>query len=62
MAIKRVWIEDGCIACGNCESVCPEVFYVTEHSNVKEGVNFNTYEEKIKEAASECPVEVIKYE
>ena len=62
MAIKRVWHEEGCIACGLCESTCPEVFYVTDKSNVKEGVDFNDYEEQIKEAAENCPAEVIKYE
>ena len=62
MAIKKVWIEEGCISCGNCEAVCPEVFYLTDYSNVKEGVDFNAYEAGIKEAAGECPAEVIKYE
>ena len=32
MAIKSVWIEEGCIVCNACESTCPEVFYVTEES------------------------------
>ena len=62
MAISRVWIEDGCIACGNCESVCPEVFTVSDHSEVREGVVFADFEAGIKEAAEECPVEVIKFE
>lgn len=62
MAIKKVWIEEGCIACGACEGTCPEVFYVTDHSNVHENVDFNLYESEIKEAAENCPVEVIKYE
>ena len=25
MAIKRVWIEEDCIACGTCEGICPEL-------------------------------------
>ncbi|RHJ93673.1 ferredoxin [Parabacteroides bouchesdurhonensis] len=62
MSISKVWIEDGCIACGNCEAVCPEVFFLTDHSNVKEGVDFGDFEAGIKQAAEECPVEVIKYE
>lgn len=62
MAIKRVWIEEDCIACGSCEGICPEVFYVTDHSNVKEGINFNDFEAGIQEAAAACPVEVIKFE
>lgn len=62
MAIKRVWIEEDCISCGSCEGICPEVFYVTDHSNVKDGVNLNDFEAGIKEAAEACPVEVIKFE
>ena len=51
MAIKSVWIEEDCIACGTCEGICPEVFHVTDRSHVNEGVDFNDYEEEIKEAA-----------
>lgn len=62
MAIKSVWVEEDGISCGSCEGICPEVFYVTDHSNVREGINFNDFEAGIKEAAAACPVEVIKYE
>lgn len=62
MAIKKVWIEDGCTACGLCEEICPEVFEQDDMAVVKEGVNYSDYEEGIKEAADSCPVEVIKYE
>ncbi|UCH97438.1 MAG: ferredoxin [Candidatus Aminicenantes bacterium] len=63
MAITKVWIEDGCIVCGVCEASGPEVFEMGEETAVvKEGVNFNEYEEQIKEAAENCPVEVIQYE
>jgi len=63
MAITRVWIEDGCVSCGLSESNCPEVFKVKdEGSTVIEGVDYSLLEEKIKEAAEMCPVEVIKYE
>ena len=51
MAVKKVWIEEGCIACGMCESICPEVFKVDDVSNVKEGVNYSEYTKQIKEAA-----------
>jgi ferredoxin len=61
MAIKKVWIEDGCTSCGLCEEICPEVFLLKEEATIIEGVNFSDYEEKIKEAAESCPVEVIKY-
>ena len=26
--MKRIWIEDGCIACRACEYECPEIFDV----------------------------------
>ena len=61
MAVKKVWIEEGCIACGMCESICPEVFKVDDVSNVKEGVNYSEYTKQIKEAAESCPMGVKKY-
>ncbi|HZJ74464.1 MAG TPA: ferredoxin [Perlabentimonas sp.] len=62
MAIKKVWIEEGCISCGLCEEICPEVFKVEDVAIVIEGVNYNEFEDGIKESAENCPVEVIKYE
>jgi len=62
MAIKKVWVTDDCIACGVSESICPEVFKVHNKSAVKEEVNFSVYEEQIKEAAKNCPMQAIKYE
>ncbi|HAC20600.1 MAG: ferredoxin [Tannerellaceae bacterium] len=61
MAINKVWIEEGCISCGNCEAICPEVFQVNDVSEVQD-VDFNAYEDQIKEAAESCPVDVIRYE
>ena len=62
MAITRVWIEEGFISCGMSEDSCPEVFKVTEVATVIEGVDYLAFEEKIREAAKGCPVDVIKYE
>ncbi|MDD2197263.1 MAG: ferredoxin [Bacteroidales bacterium] len=62
MAIKKVWIEDGCISCGLCEEISPEVFKVEDVAVVIEGVNYSEFEDGIKEAADDCPVEVIKFE
>ena len=65
MPITKVWIEDGCICCKSSSSICPEVFEVPYDqfiNIVKENVDFSKYEEKIKEAAYNCPVDVIKYE
>ena len=61
MAIKKVWIEDGCTSCGLCEDICPEVFVVEDTAEVIEGVNFEDYDAQIRDAADSCPVEVIKF-
>jgi ferredoxin len=61
MAVTKVWIEEGCTACGLCEDICPEVFKLKDEATVIEGVNYAAYTAGIKEAAESCPVEVIKY-
>ena len=59
--IRRVWIEEGCIICNLCEETCPQVFHVTEDNCiVKSDAAFDGLEERIRHAAYECPVEVIK--
>lgn len=62
MAIKKIWIEEGCTVCGLCEELCPEVFEVDDEAVVKDGADFESNEEGIKDAADSCPVEIIKYE
>lgn len=62
MAIKKVWIEEGCTSCGLCESICPDVFEIPDEAVVRNNADFSANEEGIKEAAESCPVEVIKYE
>lgn len=57
--IRLVEIEPGCIACGVCEFVAPEVFEVSNSCKVKEGVDLEKNGEKIEEAAALCPVWVI---
>ena len=54
----RVWIEQGCIGCGLCQEICPEVFQVDETASVIEE-NIPDNDDGIAEAAGECPVEVI---
>ena len=64
MAITKVWIEDDCIGCGLSSETCPEVFDLSDEvdtNTVKENVDFSKYEEKIKEAAKDCPVKAISY-
>ena len=63
MAIKKVWMEEGCTSCNLCVDICLEVFDMPDDvAVVKEGVNYDDYTEEIIEAAESCPVEVIKYE
>lgn len=54
----KVTIEDGCIACGACESICEDVFTVEDVVVVNEA-NIAGNEDCIKEAAEACPVSVI---
>lgn len=54
----KVTIEEGCISCGACESVCPEVFEIEDVAVVKEAAIAGN-EDCVKEAAEACPVSVI---
>lgn len=60
--MKKVWIEPGCITCGACEFVAPEVFEVTDRCHVKKNAPLESQSDEIKIAALACPVAVIKYE
>ena len=60
--MKKVVIEPGCITCGACEFIAPEVFEVTDISHVKKDAPLPKCKEEIKEAAQACPVNVIQYE
>ncbi len=62
MAIKKVWIEEGCTSCGLCEGTCPEVFEMPDEAVVISGVDYSAFEDEIREAADSCPVEVIRFE
>ena len=63
MAVKRVWIEEGCILCKLCEDTCPDIFEMGEENvTVKADADLSANEEGIKEAVSNCPAEVIKYD
>jgi ferredoxin len=65
MAITKVWIDPGCILCSTSVDTCSAVFEIgddAESAHVKTGVDLTQHEAEIKEAAENCPVEVIKYE
>lgn len=57
----KVRVEDGCIACGACESVCEAVFKVEDVAVVNEAA-VAANEAGVKEAADACPVGVIVVE
>ena len=68
MAIRRVWIEEGCIACNLCEDVAPEVFEVPAGENCRTKADYLArlvdpeLVPRVLEARDECPVEVIQLE
>lgn len=58
MSVK---IEDGCIACGACESICDAVFTVEDVAVVNQSAVADNMD-CVKEAADACPVGVIVIE
>ncbi len=57
----NVKIEDGCIACGACESICDAVFTVEDVATVNQAAVADNID-CVKEAADACPVSVIVIE
>jgi len=53
-----VRIEEGCIACGACESICDAVFKVEDTVIVNQAAVADNID-CVKEAADACPVGVI---
>ncbi len=55
----KVTVNDSCIGCGACESICDAVFIVEDRACVKaDAVAEN--EDCVKEAADACPVSAIE--
>ena len=54
----NVTIEDSCIACGACESICDAVFSVEDKATVNEAAVADN-EDAVQEAADSCPVQAI---
>jgi ferredoxin len=60
--MKKVWVDDTCVACGTCVEICPEVFELEgELATIGQDADLSL-DTKIIEAAEECPVEAIHYE
>lgn len=64
--IARVWIEEGCISCKLCQDMAPAVFLVEDDQvcvvRPDAARQFQALADDIREAARDCPVEVIKIE
>ncbi|MGI5907067.1 MAG: ferredoxin [Christensenellales bacterium] len=56
--------RDGCISCGLCASICPEVFRMADDGLAEVYVDEVPEEaaDMAQEAADNCPVEVIHVE
>lgn len=57
---KKVTINPGCITCGLCESIEPEVFEVTDVARVRPDAPVMRCLQTVHRAAAECPVQVIQ--
>ena len=51
--------RDGCIGCGLCAEICPEVFRIAEDGLSTVIPDGSASDDKIAEAANACPVNVI---
>jgi len=60
--VESVKILPGCISCGTCQAICPEVFEMEDISKVKEGIDLERNKDCIEQAIQICPVGVIKAE
>ncbi|OGP69900.1 MAG: ferredoxin [Deltaproteobacteria bacterium RBG_13_58_19] len=57
-----VIVAEECIACGNCEQVCPEVFRLNEALGHSEVINpEGASEEAIQQAMDQCPAQCIHW-
>lgn len=59
----KATIEDGCIGCGLCESVCPGVFRMTDEGIAEVYAEVTPENEACAfEAQGGCPADVIRVE
>ena len=55
------YVNEKCIACGLCVSICPEVFEMTEGNvALASGEVLPELETTVQEAADNCPVSAIE--
>lgn len=62
--MKATIDRNGCIACGMCWDICPDVFREAEDGLAEVHVDIipEPYEESAKAASDSCPVSVITVE
>lgn len=56
-----VKVNDSCIGCGACESICDAVFSIEDKAVVNEAAVADNID-AVKEAADACPVAAIEVE
>lgn len=56
-----VKVNDSCIGCGACESICEAVFSIEDKAVVNESAVADNID-AVKEAANDCPVNAIEIE
>jgi ferredoxin len=56
-----VKVNDSCIGCGACESICDAVFSIEDRAVVNESAVADNID-AVKEAADACPVGAIEVE
>ncbi len=59
---KTITIKPGCITCGACEFIAPQVFQVTDICHVVPDAVLAEHEPAIVSAVQACPVNVIQYD
>ncbi len=57
--MKKISLKPGCITCGTCEFIAPEIFEVTDICHVKADAPTEQFPKEIAEAIRQCPVQVI---
>ena len=59
----KAFVNENCIGCELCVSICSEVFHMTdEHVSKASDVIEARQEDSVQEAAASCPVSAIEVE
>ena len=56
-------VNENCIGCGLCNSICPQVFTMTDEGvSTANNDEVSGHEDSVQEAADSCPVNAIEVE